>query len=227
MHTMSVATSHRADTARRLLDGGAIAVIRMRDTGRLLRVVEAIRRGGVTSIEITMTVPGALGLIEEAARRFADDVLLGVGSVVDPETVDRAVAAGARYVVSPVFKADVVAACHAAGVPTAPGAFTPTEIQAAYEAGAEMVKVFPADLLGPSYIKSIRAPLPHLKLVPTGGVTPANAGDWIRAGAAAVGVGSALLDKQAIAEDRFDVLTENARVMQANIAEARAGRIPT
>jgi len=205
----------------RLAALGAVAVVRLKDPSVLLHVVEAIAEGGVRAIEITMTVPGALAQIARVREHFGDDVLLGVGSVLDPETATKAVSAGARYVVTPVMKPDVVAAAHAAGAAAMPGAMTPTECQAAHEAGADIVKVFPADVVGMPFFKAVLAPLPHLKLMPTGGVTLDNGGDWLRAGAVAVGVGSALLDGTAIAEGRFAVLTDNARRLVASLATAR------
>lgn len=192
------------------------------DDGDVLRpVVAALREGGVRAVEITMTAPEPLRLIGEAARLFGDEILLGVGSVLTPEAAAEAVAAGARFVVSPIFKPEIVAAAHAAGVPAMPGAFTPTEIQTAHEAGADVVKVFPAGVVGRAFFRAVRAPMPHLRLMPTGGVTLDNAGEWLRAGACAVGVGSALLDRQAIAEGRFEVLTENARRLMTSIDAAR------
>jgi len=214
--------AQREAVARALIDSGAVAVIRMGDPAKLMRVAEAILKGGIASIEITMTTPNALGMIEHVAQEMGDQILLGVGSVIDRDTVKRAIDAGARYVVSPIFKPELVEASHLYGAPVLPGVFTPTEIQMAHEAGADMIKVFPADLAGMSYIKAVRAPLPHLKLVPTGGVTPENAGDWIRAGAVAVGVGSALTDKKAIADGDFDILTQKAKLMKENIEAARA-----
>ena len=218
--------STRTRRTQRLIDAGAAAVIRLDEPHTLRRVITALHAGGVTAIEITMTVPDALTLLRETADALGtdlpDDVLLGVGSVLDAETAHAAVEAGAQFVVSPIFKPSVIEAAHAHDVPALPGAFTPTEVQAATEAGADIVKVFPADLLGMQFIKAVRAPMPHLRLMPTGGVSPENAGDWLRAGAVAVGIGSALLDKQAIAEERFEVLTENARTLVASIAAARA-----
>ena len=200
---------------------GAVAVVRMADTDRLFRVIDAIREGGVTAIEITMTTPNALHVIETMAQKMGDVVHVGVGSVITPEVARQAISAGAQYVVSPVFKPDVITATHALGKPIMPGAFTPTEIQAAWEAGADVIKVFPASMFGPKFIKAVKAPLPHLKLMPTGGVTPENAGTWVQAGCCAVGIGSALLDKQAIAEENYPRLTELARILMARIAEAR------
>lgn len=204
-----------------VLDSGAVAVVRMADSGRLMRVAEAIAEGGVTAIEITMTTPNALAVIEEVAREMGDDVQLGVGSVLDADTVRRAVEAGARYVVSPVFKREVIGESHRQGVPVMPGCFTPTEILEATEAGADVIKVFPADILGMAFFKGVLAPMPHLKLMPTGGVSLTNAGDWIRVGAVAVGVGSALLDKKAIADGDWATLTQNARTLRQSVEEGR------
>ena len=206
-----------------VLASGAVAVVRMADSGRLVRLAEAIAEGGVTAIEITMTTPNALGVIEAVDRALGDAVALGVGSVLDAETARRAVEAGARYVVSPVFKREIVAEAHRLGVPAMPGCFTPTEVLEATEAGADVVKVFPADVFGPTFFKAVRAPMPHLKMMPTGGVSLTNAGDWIRAGAVAVGVGSALLDKRAIADGDWAALTDNARTLRASVEAGRAG----
>ncbi|MEM9666886.1 MAG: bifunctional 4-hydroxy-2-oxoglutarate aldolase/2-dehydro-3-deoxy-phosphogluconate aldolase [Bacteroidota bacterium] len=211
----------RTQTVDRLLDAGAVAVLRLQDPDRLLPVVNAIVAGGVTAIEVTMTVPGALEQIARVADALCDAVVLGVGSVLDADTARAAIAAGATYVVSPVFKPSVIEAAHALDAAAMPGCFTPTEIQAAHEAGADLVKVFPANVVGMPFFKGVLAPMPHLRLMPTGGVTLDNAGDWLRAGACAVGVGSALLDNAAIAEGRYEVLTQNARRLQASLATAR------
>lgn len=218
---MFASVSDRAALVDRLQALGAVAVVRLKDPEVLLPVVEAIAEGGVRAIEITMTVPNAIDQIARVRQHFGDDVVLGVGSVLDPDTATKAVAAGARYVVTPVMKPDVVAAAHAAGAAAMPGAMTPTECQAAYEAGADVVKVFPADVVGMPFFKAVLAPMPHLRLMPTGGVTLDNGGDWLRAGAVAVGVGSALLDTKAIAEVRFGQLTDNARRLVASLAAAR------
>jgi 2-dehydro-3-deoxyphosphogluconate aldolase / (4S)-4-hydroxy-2-oxoglutarate aldolase len=215
--TMTEATRDiRQQIVQEIEDGKVVAVIRMTDSSKLIRVVEAIREGGVRAIEITMTVPGALDLIREVSTQMGDDVLVGVGSVVTPEMARDAVEAGARYVVSPVFLEEVVEAAHEAGVPSMPGAFTPTEALKAYRAGADMVKIFPADVLGIPFFKGVLAPMPFLKLMPTGGVTVENVGQWLAAGARAVGIGSALLDGQAIKEERYEVLTQNARKLMEN-----------
>jgi len=210
-----------------VLESGAVAVIRMADVRRLLRVIEAVCKGGVTAIEVTMTTPNALAVIEEVAREMGRDVQVGVGSVLSAEVARQAVEAGACYVVSPVFKPEIIVEAHRLGVPVMPGCFTPTEILTATEAGADVVKVFPADILGMAFFKGVLAPMPHLKMMPTGGVSLTNASDWIRAGAVAVGVGSALLDKRAIEEEDYTTLTENARILCRSVAEGRAARSPS
>lgn len=211
----------RSETVRRLETLGVVAVIRLADAARLRAVVEALAAGGVRAIEVTMTVPGAEGLIRELARALGSEVLLGAGTVLDPETASAVIDAGARFVVSPVLRVNMIRACHQRGAAALPGCFSPTEILTAHEAGADLIKLFPATALGPQFIRDVRAPLPALRLVPTGGVTPANAGDWIRAGAAAVGIGSALVDRVTVAEGRFEAITEKARQAVASVAAAR------
>ena len=205
-----------------LINGGAVAVIRLADASKLIKVAEAIYKGGVSAIEITMTVPDAINVIKSACKEIGSYMNVGVGSVLDPETAKKAIDAGANYVVSPIFKKEIIETAHANGVPAMPGAFTPTEIQTAFEAGADIVKVFPADVVGMAFFKGILAPMPHLKLMPTGGVSLTNAGDWLKAGACAVGVGSALLDKKAIESGNYEVLTENAKVLISSINKARS-----
>jgi len=212
----------RDQTVSAIQSLGVVAVIRIKDAAKLRAVVDAIAEGGVRAIEVTMTVPGAVALIAKLAASLPADILLGAGTVTDANTARAVIDAGARYVVSPVFRRDVIAACHERGVAAAPGCFTPTEILDAHEYGADVVKVFPATALGPQFIKDVRAPLPQVRLMPTGGVSLDNAGDWIRAGAIAVGVGSALLDGKAIDEGRLEVLTANARRIVASVAAARA-----
>ncbi len=168
----------------------------------------------------TMTTPKALSVIEAATKKLGSDVQIGVGSVLDAETARLTINAGAAYVVSPVFKPEIIHTVHRYDLHAIPGAFTPTEILTAHEEGADIVKVFPADVVGMAFFKAVLAPMPHLRLMPTGGVTLTNAGEWIRAGACAVGVGSALLDKQAMAEEKYSVLTENAKILNQSIATA-------
>lgn len=212
---------NRHEIVERLTEIGGVAVVRLGDAGKVAKVAEALAAGGLPALEITMTTPNAIEVIRELTRNGAPEWMIGVGSVLDRETAERAVAAGAKYVVSPVFKPEVVEAAHELNVPAMPGAFTPTEIQAAHEAGADIVKVFPAECVGTAFFKAVLAPMPHLRLMPTGGVTPENAGEWLRAGAVAVGIGSALLVKKAIDSDDWARLTENARTMRAGIDAAR------
>jgi 2-dehydro-3-deoxyphosphogluconate aldolase/(4S)-4-hydroxy-2-oxoglutarate aldolase len=197
-----------------------VAILRLKEPGKLKKVAEAIYAGGVSAIEITMTVPNAIQLIEEMSRELSSDILLGVGSVLNAKTAEDAIKAGAKYVVSPILKKEIIEAAHKFNVPAMPGCFTPTEIQTAYEAGADIIKVFPADILGMAFFKGVLAPMPHLRLMPTGGVSLTNAGEWINAGASAVGIGSALLDKEAITNENYSKLTENAQMVMKSISDA-------
>jgi 2-dehydro-3-deoxyphosphogluconate aldolase / (4S)-4-hydroxy-2-oxoglutarate aldolase len=222
-----MATEHMAKRSRSELVAeveklGVVAIIRMQDSSGVRGVVDALARGGVKALEVTMTVPRAIELIAEIAPTLPSDFLFGAGTVVDADTVHRAARAGAQFIVSPVLRPDVIKAAHEDGIPVMPGCFTPTEILTAWDLGADIVKVFPATSVGPSYLKDIRGPLPQVKLMPTGGVSIDNVGDWLKAGAVAVGVGSALLDMKAIAAKQFDVIEANARRMVANVAAARA-----
>jgi len=211
----------RAAIVRRIEELGVVAVIRLKDAARLRSVVDALAAGGIRALEVTMTVPRAVDLIRELAPALPDGFLLGAGTVVDARTAIAVIDAGASFVVGPVFRREVIDACHERGVAAMPGCFSPTEILAAHDAGADIVKVFPATALGPQFIKDVRAPLPQVKLMPTGGVTIENAGDWIRAGAAAVGIGSALIDAKAIDSGRFEAITVNAQRLVAGVAAAR------
>jgi 2-dehydro-3-deoxyphosphogluconate aldolase/(4S)-4-hydroxy-2-oxoglutarate aldolase len=211
----------RAEIVRQIEQLGVVAVIRLRDPGKLRAVVDALTAGGVKALEVTMTVPGAVDLIRGLAPALPEGFLLGAGTVLNATIAHAVIGAGAQFVISPVFRREVIAACHEHDVPAMPGCFTPTEILEAHDAGADIVKVFPATTLGPQYIKDVRAPLPQVKLMPTGGVSPENAGEWIRAGAVAVAAGSQVLDTKAIESGRFEVITENARRIVANVARAR------
>jgi 2-dehydro-3-deoxyphosphogluconate aldolase/(4S)-4-hydroxy-2-oxoglutarate aldolase len=214
-------TLDRGSTARLIEELGIVAVIRLKDSAPVRGVVEALAAGGVRALEVTMTVPRAIDLIRELAPGMPEGFMLGAGTVTDAATARAVIDAGAAFVVGPVFRRDVIAACHERDVPAIPGCFSPTEILAAHDAGADIIKVFPATTLGPQFIRDVRAPLPQVKLMPTGGVTIQNAGDWIRAGAVAVGIGSALLNTEAIANGRFEVITENARRLVASVSDAR------
>jgi 2-dehydro-3-deoxyphosphogluconate aldolase/(4S)-4-hydroxy-2-oxoglutarate aldolase len=219
---MSTATNARRAAVTAQIEAlGVVAVIRLKDPATLRAVVDAMAQGGVRALEVTMTVPRAVDLIRELAPTLPGDFLLGAGTVTDVATALAVIDAGASFVVGPVFRPDVIAACHERDVAALPGCFSPTEILAAHECGADIVKVFPATALGPQFIRDVRAPLPQVKLMPTGGVTLDNAGDWIRAGAVAVGLGSALLDAKAIEGGRWSVITDNARRVVASVAGAR------
>jgi len=200
---------------------GAVAVIRMKDPKRLFDVVEAIRKGGVKCIEITMTVPGAVDIIAEMARKAAPDVLIGAGTVTEKSGALDVIKAGARFVVGPALNLDIISVCKDNDVVCMPGCFSPTEILTGWNAGADVIKVFPATSLGPKYFKDIAGPFPHIRLMPTGGVTVDNVGEWVAAGAVAVGIGSDLLDKKAIDEGRYEVLTERAERLTHNFQEAK------
>ena len=212
----------RHDVATAIEEAGVIAVIRIKEAERLREIVDALAEGGVRVLEVTMTVPGAVDLIRALAPSLRPGVLLGAGTVLDGDTASRVIDAGARFVVSPVSRPELIEVCHRRDVAVMPGCFSPTEILAAWDAGADFVKVFPATALGPSFFRDVRGPLPSVKLIPTGGVTIDNAGEWIRAGAAAVGVGTALLDAKAISSGDYGVIRTNAAHIVANVNAARA-----
>jgi 2-dehydro-3-deoxyphosphogluconate aldolase/(4S)-4-hydroxy-2-oxoglutarate aldolase len=204
---------------------GVIAIMRTRSPEQLLRAADAIRAGGVRAIEVTMTTPGALSVIEQATSRYQDagqDVLFGAGTVLDAESARACILAGAQFIVSPSFNPALVELCRRYSVPVMPGAYTPTEILTAWECGADMVKVFPASIGGPALIKALKAPLPQIELVPVGGVNLDTAADFIRAGAAAVGVGSALINQKLLDAEDFRTLTERARRFVEEVARGRA-----
>jgi 2-dehydro-3-deoxyphosphogluconate aldolase/(4S)-4-hydroxy-2-oxoglutarate aldolase len=209
------------DHVREIEQGGVIAIVRFDRSEDLIQVARAIRAGGVRAIEFTMTTPNAIQIIQQSVREFGEDVLLGAGTVLDAETARAAILAGAEFIVAPTLNPAVIEVCRRYSKVVIPGAFTPTEILTAWECGADFVKVFPAEFGGPAYFKAVLAPLPQVKLVPVGGVSLETAGDFIRAGAAAVAVGSNLVKKSAIAAKRFDELTELARGFVAAVAQAR------
>ncbi len=213
----------RGATLRLIEETGVVAVIRLEDPGALREVADALMAGGVRALEVTMTVPRAVALIEELAASLPADFAVGAGTVVDPETARQVILAGARFVVGPVLRPAVIEVCRQHDVPVMPGCFSPTEILAAWEAGADIVKVFPATALGPGFFKDIHGPLPQVRLMPTGGVTRDNAGEWIKAGAVAIGVGTALVDKAAVKARRFDAIAQNARHFITAVQQARAG----
>ena len=202
----------------------AVAVLRVKETDKLKKVIEAINEGGISVIEITMTVPNACYLIEKMNAEVDPNIIIGVGTILDKVTEVSAIKAGAKFIVSPILKKEIIETAKEFEIPVMPGCFTPTEAQIAYELGADIIKIFPADVLGMPFFKAILAPMPHLRLMPTGGVSLTNAGDWIKAGACAVGLGSALIDNKAIAEENYNRLTENAITIMNSIKNIDNGR---
>ena len=194
-----------------------IAIIRANSTNELIEAAAAIHAGGVNVIEVTMTTPNALQVIREVSAAYGDTVLVGAGSVLDAETARAVMLAGAEFIVSPITKPDVIEICNRYSKVVIPGAFTPTEILAAWEAGADYVKVFPSSGVGAAYIKDVKAPLPHIPLVPTGGINAENAAEFMSAGATALGVGSALVNNKLIEAGEFAELTERAQNLVAAV----------
>lgn len=205
----------------RILRGGVIATIRASSSDGLLETAEAIVAGGIDVVEFSLTTPDALHLIATARARLGDQVLVGAGTVLDVDDLRAALAAKAQFIVMPALDRGAVETARAAGVPVMPGALTPTEVLTAWQWGAELVKLFPASVGGPDYVKAILAPLPQVRLVPTGGVNAANAGEYIRAGAAAVAVGGNLVDRNAIVAREFRRLTVAARELATAVSLAR------
>ena len=212
----------KREILNRMIEEGLIPVIRVASAQEAVDVADAIKEGGVSFIEITMSVPGAIDVIKELAQKFKDEIIMGAGTVLDPETGRAALLAGVQFIVSPTLNLDLIHLAHRYSAVVIPGAATPTEILTAWNEGADMVKVFPAAQLGgPEYLKAIRGPLPQILLVPTGGVNLQNAGAFIKAGAAALGVGGELVDKKAVKEKKFNIITENTRAFLKAVKEAR------
>jgi 2-dehydro-3-deoxyphosphogluconate aldolase/(4S)-4-hydroxy-2-oxoglutarate aldolase len=193
----------RTTTLNRILEGGIVAVVRSESSEPLVKVIRALADGGVTAAEVTFTVPDAIDVIRQTRREVGDAVVLGAGTVLDPETARAAILAGAEYIVAPTLNLDVIRLCRRYDKPVMPGAFSPTEVLTAWEAGADIVKVFPADVVGPSYLKALHGPLPQIRLMPTGGVDLTTAERFLAAGACCLGVGGALVDPKAIQGNDF------------------------
>src|SRR4051812_17243557 len=189
----------RESHLRRVLDGGIVAIIRCPHGGKLVDACRALADGGVTTVEITMTVPDAVDVLRQVRAALGDRILLGAGTVLDPETARAVLLAGAEFVVSPTLNLDVIRLCRRYDRLVMPGAFTPTEILRAWEAGADIVKVFPAEVVGPAFFKAVRGPLPQVRIMPTGGVDLTTASAFLQAGACCLGVGSQLVEPQAVA----------------------------
>lgn len=201
---------------------GVIPVVRAASADEAMRAIDAIREGGISILEITMTVPGAVGVIEEVSKRYGDDALVGAGTVLDPEIATACISVGAQFIVSPALNPETIACCRRHDIVVMPGALTPTEVVHAWDAGADFVKVFPAGAVGgPSYLKALKGPLPQIELVPTGGVSLKTAADFIKAGAAALGVGADLVDLKAIREGNAALVTERAKQFVEIVREAR------
>ncbi len=212
----------RQQIAHTIQETGIIPVIRATSAEQARSAAEAVERGGIRVIEVTMTVPGAIRVMEKVAEQMGGQVLLGAGTVLDPETARAAILAGAQFLVAPSLNARVIEMAHRYSKVVVPGALTPTEVLSAWDAGADFVKVFPAgNVGGPRYIKALKAPFPHIELVPTGGVNLETATDFLLAGAAALGVGAELVDAKALAAGRLEVIEENARKFLACVRKAR------
>ncbi len=212
----------RAQLVSQMESSGLVAVIRADSPHELVDLCKALRDGGVMFSEITMTTPGALDAIHQASSALGKDAVIGVGSVLDPETARAAILAGAQFVVAPALNLQVIQMAHRYGKPVIPGGLTPTEIITAWTAGADVVKVFPANHFGPTYFKDLLAPMPQLKLTPTGGVDLNTAADWLKAGAACLGVGSALVRKDLIKAKDFAGLTKLAKQFTQIVTQARS-----
>jgi 2-dehydro-3-deoxyphosphogluconate aldolase / (4S)-4-hydroxy-2-oxoglutarate aldolase len=213
---------NKIDVLQRIRDTGLLPVVRAESADLAMRAVEAIMAGGLNVLEVTMTVPGAVRVIEELADRYGNEALIGAGTVLDAETARACMLAGAQFIVSPSLNEDTIACCRRYGVAILPGALTPTEVVRAWQAGADAVKVFPAGAVGgASYIKALKAPLPQVELVPTGGVSLKTAADFIKAGAMALGVGADLIDTKALREDQSQLITERARQFLQIVRDAR------
>jgi len=211
----------KSETIRIIEETGVIAIMRAQSSGQLIAAAEAIQRGGVRAIEVTMTTPGALDVIAQAREKMGKEVVFGAGTVLDPETARAAILAGADFVVSPTLNLAVVEMCNRYGVPAVPGCYTPTEMLQAWQAGADFVKLFPASVGGPDLIQAILAPLPQVRIIPVGGVDLDTAAAFIKKGAAALGVGSSLINQKLLDAGDMEELTRRAR---AFIDQVRKGR---
>ncbi|HKH01175.1 MAG TPA: bifunctional 2-keto-4-hydroxyglutarate aldolase/2-keto-3-deoxy-6-phosphogluconate aldolase [Bradyrhizobium sp.] len=212
----------KQDVLGRIKEIGLVPVVRASSAEEALQVIEAIKAGGMPILEITMTVPRAVSVIEQVIAAYGDEVVVGAGTVLDPETARACILAGAQFVVSPALNIETIALCRRYGVAVMPGALTPTEVLQAWTAGADFVKVFPAGALGgASYLKALKAPLPQVELIPTGGVSLKTAADFIKAGASALGVGADLVDTKALREGQGQLITERARQYVEIVRESR------
>ena len=211
----------RIENLQRVLDLGIVSIIRAESGEQLVDVAQALYEGGIDVIEVTFTVPGVLQIISDVKKSLGDKIVLGAGTVLDTESARAAILAGAEFVVTPTVNTDVIQLCNRYDKMIMPGGFTPTEILTAWEAGADIVKVFPADVGGPNYLKAIHGPLPQIRLLPTGGVDLETLPAFVKAGACAVGLGSALVEKQAVAAGDLNRIRSLAQQYVAKMKEAR------
>lgn len=213
----------KSEVIRKITEIGVVPVVRANSADEAMQAIDAIKAGGVPILEITMTVPGAVKVIEQVADKFGNDVVLGAGTVLDPETARACILAGATFVVSPALNLKTIELCQRYSVPICPGALTPTEVVTAWQAGADFVKVFPCSAMGgASYIKGLKAPLPQIELIPTGGVNLNTAADFIKAGSSALGIGADLVDLKALREGNAAKITESAKQFVQLVKDARA-----
>lgn len=206
-----------------LTDPGVIAVVRVKDGAQVLPLAEALLAGGVHAIEVTMTIPNALEVIRKVSQQLGARAVVGVGTVLDAATARLALEAGAQFVVSPIMRPEIVKAAHAADRPVMLGAFTPTEAQAAHEAGSDFIKIFPSTALGPAYVRAVLAPLPHLRIIPTGISKTEEVAAFIKAGCVGVGLGALLVPQEALGQSNWAEFTRLAKQYVAMVAQARKG----
>src|SRR6202795_3405839 len=213
----------KEDQLRRVLDCGIVAVVRSPDSSLLVEVARALADGGVTVVEITMSVPNALDVLKQVRQALGERIVLGAGTVLDPETARAVLLAGAEFIVAPTLNLDVIRLCQRYDKLVMPGAFTPTEILSAWEAGADIIKVFPADVVGPAFFKALRGPLPQIRLMPTGGVDLTTAAAFLKAGACCLGVGGQLVEPKAVAERNFGRIRDLAAQYVAIVKQFQNG----
>lgn len=211
----------RETDLQRVLNLGLVAIIRSPSGDQLVEVAEALVAGGIDVVEVTFTVPDALGVLSAVRKKLGNRILLGAGTILDPETCRAALLAGAEYIVTPTVNPKVIEMCRRYDKVVMPGAFTPTEVLTAWEAGADVVKLFPAEIGGPGHLKALKGPFPQIRILPTGGVNLETIGDFVKAGACAVGLGSSLVEKSALEQKNFARITELAKKYVAAIQAAR------
>jgi 2-dehydro-3-deoxyphosphogluconate aldolase / (4S)-4-hydroxy-2-oxoglutarate aldolase len=215
---------NKSEVLKRIKEIGIVPVVRAASADEAMRAIDALQEGGISVLEITMTVPGAVAVIEELSKRFENEVMVGAGTVLDAETARACMLAGAQFIVSPAFNLATIEVCSRYSIAVVPGALTPTEVVTAWQAGADAVKIFPCGAVGGAkYLRALKAPLPQVELIPTGGVTLQTAGEFIRAGALALGVGAGLVNPKAIRDGQPEKVSKAARAYVAAVRAARNG----